>query len=281
MENKKSNKGVIAILIILIIIVLALSSYIVYDKFFNAEDDKKVTENNTKDENKTEDVLPEKNAKYTYVDMIKKDITLSGKKHTLLTYYYKDDIAGNETTLYMVYNEIYFDNKKVLDINLDNGFTEESERTIYINDLKNTNSDNKFIKDLKDDKEYKIIEYKMVDKLALLGGLDHTYKKALLVDENGNVLDDYYLSYPCTTLSMYVNVPSSMIEDRTSSNGVLYSNSYLDIHDNYMYYFDTSMGQNKALDSVDEYKITIENGVVNKVKTRSYSGNELVGAGGC
>lgn len=114
--------------------------------------------------------------------MIMKDITLNGKKHTLLTYYYKDDSVENETILYMVYNEIYFDNKKVLDINLDNAFTEESERTIYINNLKNTNSDNKFIKDLKDDKEY---------------------------------------------------------------------------------------------------KITIENGVVNKVKTRSYSGNELVGAGGC
>ena len=50
MENKKSNKGVIVILIILIIMVLALGSYIVYDKFFNTENDKKVTENNVKDE---------------------------------------------------------------------------------------------------------------------------------------------------------------------------------------------------------------------------------------
>ena len=183
--------------------------------------------------------------------------------------------------LYKIYNEIYFDDKKILDINLDNAFTDEDERTIYINNLKNTNSDNKIVKDLKNDNEYKIVEYKMTNKLFASAGLDHTYKKALLIDENGKILDNYYLSYPCTTLSMYVNVPSSMIEDRTSVDGALYSRSYLDIHDNYMYYFDTSMGQNKALDSVDEYKITIENGTINKVKTRTYSGNELVGAGGC
>ena len=64
MENKKSNKGVIVILIILIIMVLALGSYIVYDKFFNTENDKKVTENNVKDENK--DDIKENDIKETY-----------------------------------------------------------------------------------------------------------------------------------------------------------------------------------------------------------------------
>ena len=51
MEKKKSNKGVIVALIILIIIVLALSSYVVYDKFLNTKNDKEITENNEKKEN--------------------------------------------------------------------------------------------------------------------------------------------------------------------------------------------------------------------------------------
>ena len=74
MENKKSNKGVIVTLIILIIMVLALGSYIVYDKFFNTENDKKVTENNVKDENK--DDIKENDIKETYNAFTEKKLNI-------------------------------------------------------------------------------------------------------------------------------------------------------------------------------------------------------------
>lgn len=74
MENKKSNKGVIVILIILIIMVLTLGSYIVYDKFFNTENDKKVTENNVKDENK--DDIKENDIKETYNAFTEKKLNI-------------------------------------------------------------------------------------------------------------------------------------------------------------------------------------------------------------
>lgn len=67
MENKKSNKGLIVLIIFLIIIILGLSGYIVYDKFF---DNKEVNTVEKKEKTKKEEksILKDKNKEMVYKD---------------------------------------------------------------------------------------------------------------------------------------------------------------------------------------------------------------------
>ena len=65
MENKKSNKGLVALIIILIIIIIGLGSYIVYDKFINTNKDKKDTVE-VKETKKEESILKDKSKPIVY-----------------------------------------------------------------------------------------------------------------------------------------------------------------------------------------------------------------------
>ena len=301
MENKKSNKGVIVTLIILIIMVLALGSYIVYDKFFNAEDDKKVTENNTKDEK--EEVLPEKNSNYIYADMIKKDIILNGKKHTLLTYYYKEngnkvEGEGQEYDSVRVYKEIYLDNKKILEPVL---------CSIYAVDDLQDNS-NISTKDYEvfneqyiygdDNKQYLVYPYTdtsdNINSKTIWRNVH--YDCIIIVDENGNILDKIFnkdqektslwFELSNSKKSSYLNRTITAIDNNKFK---LYNNTdtYFDLFDFYsnsIYYIDTTnidfenKGYNKVNAVFPEYEITIKNGKVQKEKVNEYNANELNGA---
>lgn len=78
MEKEKSNKGVILALIILIIMVLALSSYIVYDKFLSTKNDNEITDNHEKEENnikKNDEDKSEENE--TYIEFTEKELNIN------------------------------------------------------------------------------------------------------------------------------------------------------------------------------------------------------------
>lgn len=263
----KTNKGIIILLVILILMVIGLSAYVVYDKVISKDETNENVENKNEEEKiEEEEELPEKSSEHTYLDMNKKNIMLNNKNHTLITYYYKETL-NDDITIYGIYEEVYFDGKKVINMFMKDAFMTEQERDSSISNSEETT---KIIKDINNDREYLLLEYYQTNDVRDIA-LDHKVRKAKLIDDNSNVLDDYYISYPCPTASVYINYDGSN----------LYTQSYLDIHDNFMYYLDTSSGMNRMLDTIDEYKITIENGKINKVKIKTYVGDQIQAAGGC
>ena len=302
MEKKKSNKGVIVALIILIIIVLALSSYVVYDKFLNTKNDKEITENNEKKENKTEEVLPEKNTKYTYADMIKKDIILNNKKHTLLTYYYKEngnkvDVEGQEYDSVRQYKEVFLDNKKILGpVLYDISAIYYPEDKSYVDSMSYEKYNEQYI--YGDNKEYLVYPYtdtsENIDAQVL--GYNVHYDCIIIADENGNVLDKVFnkdqektslwFELSNSKISSYYDRITNVIDNNKFK---LYNkiNVYFDLFDfsgSAIYYIDTTdidfenKGYFRADTKFPEYKITIKDGKVNKEKVNEYTSSEINGS---
>lgn len=306
MEKKKSNKGVIVALIILIIIVLALSSYVVYDKFLNTENDKEITENNEKKENKTEEVLPEKNTKYTYADMIKKDIILNNKKHTLLTYYYKEngnkvEGEGQEYDSVRLYKEVYLDNKKILEPVLCSIYAIDDlqdKSNIATNDYESFNE--QYIYDYENNKQYLVYPYTDTSNNINAKNIWYNvhYDCIIIVDEDGNVLDKVSNKDQEKTSLWFElnNSKKSSYQNRTITDidnnkfrlyNVLGAYTYFDLFDFYsysIYYIDTTnidfenKGYFRADTKFPEYKITIKDGKVNKEKVNEYTSSEINGS---
>ena len=294
----KNNKLVTVLLIVLIIFLLALSSCIVYDKFFankNNDDNKKVTEETNK---KEDEALPEKNSKYNYVDMMRKDIVLNNKKHTLLTYYYKEngnkvEGEGQEYDSVRQYKEVFLDNKKILgpvlyDISAiydseddSMGYESYNEQYIY-----------------GDNKEYLVYPYtdtsNNINSKTIWRNVH--YDCIIIVDENGNVLDKVFnkdqektslwFELSNSKISSYYDRITNVIDNNKFK---LYNkiNVYFDLFDfsgSAIYYIDTTdidfenKGYFRADTKFPEYKITIKDGKVNKEKVNEYTSSEINGS---
>lgn len=294
----KNNKLVTVLLIVLIIFLLALSSCIVYDKFFankNNNDNKKVTEETNK---KEDEALPEKNSKYNYVDMMRKDIVLNNKKHTLLTYYYKEngnkvEGEGQEYDSVRQYKEVFLDNKKILgpvlyDISAiydseddSMGYESYNEQYIY-----------------GDNKEYLVYPYTdtsdNINSKTIWRNVH--YDCIIIVDENGNVLDKVFnkdqektslwFELSNSKISSYYDRITNVIDNNKFK---LYNkiNVYFDLFDfsgSAIYYIDTTdidfenKGYFRADTKFPEYKITIKDGKVNKEKVNEYTSSEINGS---
>lgn len=298
----KNNKLVTVLLIVLIIFLLALSSCIVYDKFFankNNDDNKKVTEETNK---KEEEVLPEKNSKYNYVDMMRKDIVLNNKKHTLLTYYYKEngnkvDVEGQEYDSVRQYKEVFLDNKKILGpVLYDISAIYYPEDKSYVDSMSYEKYNEQYI--YGDHKEYLVYPYtdtsENIDAQVL--GYNVHYDCIIIVDENGNVLDKVFNKDQEKTSLWFElsNSKKSSYYDRITNvidnnKFKLYNkiNVYFDLFDfsgSDIYYIDTTnidfenKGYFRADTKFPEYKITIKDGKVNKEKVNEYTSSEINGS---
>lgn len=298
----KNNKLVTVLLIVLIIFLLALSSCIVYDKFFankNNDDNKKVTEETNK---KKEEVLPEKNSKYNYVDMMRKDIVLNNKKHTLLTYYYKEngnkvDVEGQEYDSVRQYKEVFLDNKKILGpVLYDISAIYYPEDKSYVDSMSYEKYNEQYI--YGDNKEYLVYPYtdtsENIDAQVL--GYNVHYDCIIIVDENGNVLDKVFnkdqektslwFELSNSKISSYYDRITNVIDNNKFK---LYNkiNVYFDLFDfsgSAIYYIDTTdidfenKGYFRADTKFPEYKITIKDGKVNKEKVNEYTSSEINGS---
>ena len=298
----KKGKVVVTILLVIVVGVLMFivgqyaSGKMNYNMFKESEKDNKTEE-------KKNSVMPEISKEHKFVKSVSSDVFFSGKKHNLMVYYYKEDFKLDEKDKYYeeaknynllngteIYTEIYLDNKKIVDMTKadfakNQDLKEIDEINSYIFGKYSILSD----ENIDSNKEYLLVKYYNTndeDFGNFIGLIPWGMQDSVLVDENGNVLDSYRLHDGGYGLYIKVsNDQTSKFDDRNfkymgTDWGLTlnYNYGYLDVNDNYMYYLDVPSGCGS--ETFNEYKITINNGKINKEKTNTYTSNQIEQAGG-
>lgn len=301
----KKGKVVATILLVVIVGILMFivgqyaSSKMDYNMFKESEKDNKTEE-------KKNSVMPEISKEHKFVKSVSSDVFFSGKKHNLMVYYYKEDFKLDEKDKYYeeakinnllngaeIYTEIYLDNKKIVDMTKtdfakNQDLKEIDEINSYIFGKYSILSD----ENIDSNKEYLLIKYYNTndeDFGNFIGLIPWGMQDSVLVDENGNVLDSYRLHDGGLTMDG-IKVDNNQISKLTDRNlkyvsdndynGFIidYNRNYLDIKSSYMYYLDFPSGCDSQ--KVNEYKIIIKDGKLNKEKINTYTFDQLELAGG-
>lgn len=301
----KKGKVVATILLVVIVGILMFivgqyaSSKMDYNMFKESEKDNKTEE-------KKNSVMPEISKEHKFVKSVSSDVFFSGKKHNLMVYYYKEDFKLDEKDKYYeeakinnllngaeIYTEIYLDNKKIVDMTKtdfakNQDLKEIDEINSYIFGKYSILSD----ENIDSNKEYLLVKYCNTndeDFGNFIGLIPWGMQDSVLVDENGNVLDSYRLHDGGLTMDG-IKVDNNQISKLTDRNlkyvsdndynGFIidYNRNYLDIKSSYMYYLDFTSGCDSQ--KVNEYKITIKDGKLNKEKINTYTFDQLELAGG-
>lgn len=299
----KKGKVVVTILLVIVIGVLMFivgqyaSSKMDYNMFKESEKDNKTEE-------KKNSVMPEISKEHKFVKSVSSDVFFSGKKHNLMVYYYKEDFKLDEKDKYYeeakinnllngaeIYTEIYLDNKKIVDMTKadfakNQDLKEIDEINSYIFGKYSILSD----ENIDSNKEYLLIKYCNTndeDFGNFIGLIPWGMQDSVLVDENGNVLDSYRLhdggfSIVGIKVDQISKLPDKSFKYYSGDDyiGFMidYNREYLDIKSDYMYYLDFPSGCDSQ--KVNEYKITIKDGKLNKEKINTYTFDQLVLAGG-
>ena len=282
---KKNGKGLIIIVVILVLMVIGLCSYICYDKFISndkkeevkndiEEPSKEEITEETKDENSN---LPEKAKDHTFLKMYTQNIILNNKENNLVYYYYYDKGTANaddrNKEYYITKKEVYLNKTKIVDMHIIGFFETEQDATNYvIGDYQESYSED--VATLKDNQakvDYLVYSYQFIEKDSYISTGDPEESKTIIVDENGKVIDTIVTGLPYVDIS-----PISNERDKAYSFGsTIYVSKF-----GYIYYLDL---QNKHCNysaiSLDEYKLEIINGKLQKTKTKSYDDASLNIAG--
>lgn len=242
---------------------------------------------------------PEISKEHKFVKSVSSDVFFSGKKHNLMVYYYKEDFEVKESDSNYelakeadalngskIYGEIYLDNKKIVDMTM---MDFDNQKLESIDTINRYILQEYKVKSLP--KEYILIKYPhMFDNddglSSYLASVPYGLVDSVLVNENDEVLDSYRLRDNGYGLYIKVsNDQTSKFDDRSfkymeTDWGLTlnYNYGYLDVNDNYMYYIDVPPGCGS--ETFNEYKITINNGKINKDKTNTYTSNQIEQAGG-
>lgn len=309
---KKGKVVTILLVIVVGVLMFIIGQYASGKMNYNMfkESEKNSTSTAKKDE-------PEISKEHKFVKSVSSDVFFSGKKHNLMVYYYKEDFEVKESdsnyelakeldalNSSKIYGEIYLDNKKIVDMTT-MGFDNrklESINTINIGILQEykvikdehqeteiiETDDSKMYKVKSLPKEYILIKYSHIpdDLGSYLASVPYGLVDSVLVNENGEVLDSYRLRDNGYDLYIKVsNDQTSKFDDRNfkymgTDWGLTlnYNYGYLDVNDNYMYYLDVPSGCGS--ETFNEYKITINNGKINKEKTNTYTSNQIEQVGG-
>lgn len=299
----KKGKVVVTILLVIVVGVLMFivgqyaSSKMDYNMFKESEKDNKTEE-------KKNSVMPEISKEHKFVKSVSSDVFFSGKKHNLMVYYYKEDFKLDEKDKYYeeakinnllngaeIYTEIYLDNKKIVDMTKadfakNQDLKEIDEINSYIFGKYSILSD----ENIDSNKEYLLIKYCNTndeDFGNFIGLIPWGMQDSVLVDENGNVLDSYRLhdggfSIVGIKVDQISKLPDKSFKYYSGDDyiGFMidYNREYLDIKSDYMHYLDFPSGCDSQ--KVNEYKITIKDGKLNKEKINTYTFDQLVLAGG-
>ena len=292
----KKKKIIYSIVLIIITLGLVGLSFYLGTQINKFTDNPNKNEENSKEENSLDDDnentdKPYKNKNYTFVKEYKEEITLNNKKHTIVTYYYDDNYYYNnydydENKVYqdrIIRKETYMDNilifnEPIYDI-INCCYSNQNSYLKEIEDYHNKYSKYLKIKDSSEkDKEYLVLrDYKKIDDLfAFAEGEEETIT---IVKDNGRILSQIKSTNPLTDITIIAK--KEAIGDRTftteDGNQLLYGNSFADIHDTYLYYISYEQNYDVVYYdyNVEEYKITIQNGIIEKIHTRTYyDGNE-------
>ena len=243
------------------------------------DENKEEVELDKKDENKEENSLdgdnentdkPYKNKNYTFVKEYEEEITLNNKKHTIVTYYY-DDYYGEKDVSYnrIIRKEVYMDKNLIFNEPIiDYTYCCESPQNSLLKEIENYhNKYSKYLKikdSLEKNKEYLVLRNLKDIEEFLAEGNEETIT---IVKDDGHIIKQYKSTSPFTYIE--IKAKDEAIGDRNSDNKVLYKDSFVDIHDNYLYYISF------ATCKLEEYRVVIQNGYTSETHTRTYyDGNE-------
>lgn len=299
-NNRKGPNVVLIIIFIIIAIGMGIGGFVLGTKYDKNKNNSKVETSATNestdeihnneenpDTSENSDKLPTKNENYTFIEEKTTEIEYSGTKHKVVIYYYldklTDDFAGDEIVFYALRRDVFIDGNYV--INSETYKLLESE-----SDAKNEVVDNinfKILKDYSNSDEYLLVNGQEESWNGINGGVS---KYVVIVNKNAAVIDKLESKNAYTDV-YGVLANDSMLADRNyvpcESNDmfknkdgkyILYSNSLLDIHDNFIYILDYE-GYNNGREQAREYKYTITNGLTNKVEVTVYNGDRLSVAG--
>lgn len=289
-QPKNKTKLLVIIIILLSLLVLGLGGFIVYDKFIAKEETKQVVEekdtktekeetSNQKEENKKEeesvDETKDDEKDVTIANQIKVDdyeYVLNNNKHKVSFIYSYEKINPENyygyDYIYKIFATMALDGKIIDETKTQVGF--EENENININNLNGVNIDNiKKFKDSYNSKEYMVLGIMYQDGPGT-DGID-----PIIINENGNVVYKVDL----------FNGGGIGISDPNKAS--LFYEEYYVFNDG-LYYLDSQnvVGEAKPHTSdfcnpeqwggfdpcvtVQEYKITIENGKAIKTPTQTY-----------
>lgn len=302
-KKRKSNVFLIVLLFLILIGIIGFGGWNLYLMHANEKNNDKMEENvDLKgDLEESKEVLsPVKNDKYTFYKEISKEVVLNGKQVPLIFYYYLDKEAyveadSNDTDskdYYVLRREVFLAGNKSIDISIVSVFTDSSVIDNYFND--NLYVSKTFKSEDEKDEYLVLFLGNNNDIISDNNIFNHrnTYENiAYILNSDGDVLKEIinqlsyfnlqgiYVDKEYTLKMNYTKAVETTIEDdvtgETKTSYMIYTDSYLDIGDNYIYYVVGSC------DIFTEFKLSINNGKLKEEIINTYSEGIWVGAGGC
>lgn len=273
-----------------------------------AKDDKeeiKEIDAPTEEEKEDEEVVPLKNDKYTFYKEIFGSIELNHNDISVSAYYYVDkEILKNndqdeliDIEKYVLRREIFVNNKKVGNEAIISLFDDNDDSNIsrYIAKDKEFFDNYKTFKSSDNSKEYLVLflgnNNQIISNDNVINSYDSYSENAYIITEDGLLLKDIINESPGFGLQgikvdkeyafymKYVDVLENVVQDEVTgamiTEYLIYSNSYLDVNENFIYYI---VG---GCEGFTEYKLSINKDDVNEEKIGSYSDDKIYGAGAC
>lgn len=286
--KKGVSPGIVFLLVIIFSAIFGVGGWFLGTKLANQEDkktnDTKVEEN--KETNENNEVLPNKNTSYTFVKEETKTLKFNTESVNLYSYYYVDKESvkdSDEKTVetYILRREVYLNNKLIGGIRMLDHYNTQDEAVNAIS--KFPLKDYVSLKDTTNGNYYNIIDLDVIESVidGYLNMSDSDYKKAYLVDKEGNVLKEFDSAFwgtdvigvfaDATMIKGKFSTPINKEPDMDYPEGKDYylypDNRLIDAYESHIYYFTNS----SDACAYEEKKLTVENGKVVEVLLNTYS----------
>lgn len=285
-EKKGVKPGIVFLLVIIFSALFGVGGWFLGTKLANVED-KNQTKEPAPVEDNNENVVPEKNTKYTFAKEVVEELAFGPETKKLYSYYYIDketvkDYDDVSKEVYVMRREVYLADKLIAKLHMLSFYESNDEALSAIPELKIKLYHT--FKDVKKDSYYNIVEVEKFENI-IDGELSYgTLGDAVsyLIDVDGNVLKEYQTKYAGTSiLGLYAD--KEMIKGKYSvtiekeegydypegKDYYLYpKDRTIDGHEGYFYYFGYAKDD---LCSFEEKKITVENGKVVEIILATYS----------
>ena len=291
-EKKGVSSGIVFLLVIVFSAIFGVGGWFLGTKLANVED-KNQTKEPAPVEDNVEKVVPEKNTKYTFAKEVNTDLTFGLHIVDVYAYYYVDkesvkDSEDKTSEVFVLRREVYLHDKLIGDVHMLGHYNSQSDAEAEVS--KYPLKEYVALKDTKNEKYYNIIDIDIVETIydGTFNQVDADYKKAYLVDENGNILKEFKSTFHGTDV-IGVFADDKMITGRFYSpidknpefeypdgkDYYLYPNNRLiDAYEGHIYYF--AEGEQC---SYVEKKLIVEDGKVieSLIQTFNYDDLDLAG----
>lgn len=294
--NGKKNNGLVVLLVFLLIAAVGFGAFqfgMMYSNKENKIEETKEGNTESEKENKEEKIEekePVKNSNYTFYKERKENITQGNTSFNVVSYYYLDSVELVTGTVKYLRREIFINGNKITDSQL--MYVGEANDDFDKVTNEDTLNDYKTFVDAGNNEA--ILVYNLGDCTDCMVGNEYYSPKgyetyAYVLNKTGNVYKKILFKDEwCSNHGVLVNQSdigdrnykeNSVVDPNVLPEGagpyILYSDGILDVHDSFMYYLDYTG------ETVKEYKLSVKNNVLNDEFVKTYTGDNVLQAGGC